>query len=83
VVVAATADVGCECGWDMEDRREAPPTKPVWSLSFPMSVVSIVPAEPCLERRFSLLKIDFSPFEELGEVGEVGETGEVVSDCTG
>jgi hypothetical protein len=31
----------------------------------------------------SLLKIDLSPFEELGEVGDVGEIGDAASDCTG
>jgi hypothetical protein len=52
----------------------APPTKPV-SFSLPTSPELNVPAEVCLERRLSLLKIDLRPFDELGEVGEVGEVG--------
>jgi hypothetical protein len=47
--------------------------KPV-SFSVALPSVSVI-AESCLERRFSLLKIDLNPLDELGEVGEVGEVG--------
>jgi hypothetical protein len=46
------------------------------SFSPPLFPASAVPAESCLERRLSLLKMDLNPFEEDGEVGEVGEVGE-------
>ena len=73
VVAVSACDVeGVSDEWapDSDARRLAPPMKPVsFSVVFP-SVSET--AESCLERRFSLLKIDLKPFDELGEVGELG-----------
>jgi hypothetical protein len=73
VVVVSACDVeGVADEWalDSDARRLAPPMKPV-SFSVVLPSVSET-AESCLERRFSLLRIDLKPFDELGDVGEVG-----------
>lgn len=73
MVVALACDVAGvsdEWAFDSDARRLAPPMKPV-SFSVVLPSVSET-AESCLERRFSLLKIDLKPLDELGEVGEVG-----------
>lgn len=69
-VVATAPAADDDCGWDVEERREAPPTKPA-SLFLLMSAVLIVPPDSCLERRLSLLSIDLKPLDEFGDVGEV------------
>lgn len=63
--------------WDLDSdaRREAPPIKPV-SFSATLPSASGPTAESCLERRFSLLKIDLKPLDEVGDVGDVGSADE-------
>lgn len=65
---------------DSDARRVAPPMNPALSLSVLLPSISLVLVDSCLERRFSLLKIDLMPLDEVGEVGEVGsdEEGSVV-----
>lgn len=46
--------------------------KPVLSFSVDLPSASVATVESCLERRFSLFKMDFKPFDEVGDVGEVG-----------
>lgn len=59
--------------------------KPV-SFSMFLPSASVVTAESCLERRFSLFKIDLKPLDEVGEVGDVGSVEEgavTVESCVG
>lgn len=46
--------------------------KPVLSFSEVLTSTSDVVAESCLERRFSLLRIDLKPLDDDAEVGDVG-----------